>query len=48
MRQGKHLNLGFPIAEVHKSGEVTIVKEKNTGGLISTDTVVSQLVYEIS
>ena len=48
MRQGKHLNLGFPIAEVDDSGEVTIVKEKNTGGIVSLDTVISQLVYEIS
>ncbi|KAH8670337.1 hypothetical protein BGZ60DRAFT_407220 [Tricladium varicosporioides] len=47
-KQGKHLNLGFPIAEVDSKGEVTIVKEKNTGGLVSVDTVVSQLVYEIS
>lgn len=48
MKTGKHLNLGFPIAEVDYVGEVTIVKEKNTGGIISTETVISQLVYEIS
>jgi len=47
-KQGKHLNLGFPIAEVDSAGQVTIAKEKNTGGLISVDTVISQLVYEIS
>jgi hypothetical protein len=48
MKTGKHLNLGFPIAEVDYNGEVTIAKEKNTGGIISTETVISQLVYEIS
>ena len=48
MKKGKHLNLGFPIAEVDHTGEVVIAKETNTGGIVSEDTVISQLVYEIS
>jgi hypothetical protein len=48
MKAKKHLDLGFPIAEIHGSGECTIVKEKNTNGIVNTETVTSQLVYEIS
>ena len=48
MKAKRHLDLGFPIAEVHGNGECTIVKEKNTNGVVNTETVTSQLVYEIS
>jgi hypothetical protein len=48
MRNKKHLDLGFPIAEVYANGECDIVKEKNTNGLVNIETVTSQLVYEIS
>ncbi|PGH20755.1 hypothetical protein AJ80_03515 [Polytolypa hystricis UAMH7299] len=48
MKQKKHLNIGFPIVEVDHRGECTIVKEKNTGGCVNTETVISQLLYEIS
>ena len=48
MRQKRHLDLGFPIAEVHSNGECTIVKERNTNGVVNIETVTSQLVYEIS
>lgn len=47
LAQGKHLNMGFPIAEVDSSGVVVLTKEKNTGGEVSIATVTSQLVYEI-
>ncbi len=40
-------NLGFPIAEIAADGQVVITKEKNTGGLVTTDTVTAQLLYEI-
>ncbi|KAF2114571.1 hypothetical protein BDV96DRAFT_547692 [Lophiotrema nucula] len=48
MRAKKHLNLGFPIAEIDSRGEFAIVKEKDTGGVVNTETVTAQLVYEIS
>ncbi|KAF2269915.1 DUF1446-domain-containing protein [Lojkania enalia] len=48
MREKKHLNLGFPIAEVGSTGECVITKEKNTGGLVNVETITSQLIYEIS
>ncbi len=39
--------IGFPIAEAYPNGEVIITKHKNTGGIVSFDTVAEQLVYEI-
>lgn len=48
MRAKKHLNLGFPIAEVFANGECRIAKEKSSNGIVNTETVTSQLVYEIS
>jgi hypothetical protein len=48
MKAKKHLNLGFPIAEVHANGECTITKEPNSNGVVNIETVTSQLVYEIS
>ncbi|KAH8807497.1 hypothetical protein F5884DRAFT_880589 [Xylogone sp. PMI_703] len=40
-------NIGYPIAEISKGGEVIITKQKNTGGLVSPQTCTSQLLYEI-
>lgn len=48
MKAKKHIDLGFPIAEVHSNGECVITKEKNSNGIVNTETVTSQLVYEIS
>lgn len=48
MKANNHLDLGFPVAEVHHSGDCTITKEKNTNGIVNIETVTSQLVYEIS
>jgi hypothetical protein len=47
MKTGKHLNMGFPIAEVDELGQTVLTKEKNTGGCVTVQSVVSQLVYEI-
>lgn len=32
MKTGKHVNMGFPIAEVEYDGNFSIAKEKNSGG----------------
>lgn len=40
-------NLGFPIAEVTSSGEITISKPPGTGGIVSPGTVSEQMLYEI-
>lgn len=39
--------IGFPIAEAYKNGEVIITKHNNTGGKVTFETVAEQLVYEI-
>ena len=45
--RGGYLNIGFPIAEIGKRGEVVITKQKGTGGTVSVDTCKAQLLYEI-
>jgi hypothetical protein len=40
-------NLGFPIAEVSRNGDVVITKAANTGGLVDARTVKEQLLYEL-
>lgn len=39
--------LGFPIAEVGSDGSLTITKLPGTGGMVSTQTVAEQLLYEV-
>ncbi|CAN9201902.1 unnamed protein product [Alternaria alternata] len=47
MKTGKHINMGFPIAEVEYDGSFNIAKEKDTGGCVTVGTCTSQLLYEI-
>jgi Acyclic terpene utilisation family protein AtuA len=47
MKKGLHLNMGFPIAAIDHRGQSIMYKEKNTGGVISVNSVTSQLLYEI-
>jgi hypothetical protein len=47
LKAKKHLNVGFPIAEVDHKGECILTKEENTGGCITVGSVTSQLLYEI-
>lgn len=42
-----YANLGFPIAEIEADGQFIITKEENAGGIVSIQTVTSQLLYEI-
>jgi hypothetical protein len=41
------LPMGFPVAEVAADGSSVITKHPETSGLVSVDTVTSQLMYEI-
>ncbi|KNG51966.1 duf1446 domain-containing protein [Stemphylium lycopersici] len=47
IKTGKHVNMGFPIAEVEYDGSFNIAKEKNSGGCVTVGSCASQLLYEI-
>ncbi len=40
-------NIGFPIAEAYPNGEFFITKHESTGGLVRSDVIKEQLLYEI-
>lgn len=40
-------DIGYPIAEIDKTGQVVITKSKGSGGEVSVGTCTSQLLYEI-
>ncbi|CRK31610.1 hypothetical protein BN1723_014534 [Verticillium longisporum] len=48
MKAKKHLDLGFPIAEVFSDGTCSITKEEMSNGIVNVETVTSQLIYEIN
>lgn len=41
------VDFGFPIALIEENGEFVIIKQHNTGGIVTVGSVVSQLLYEI-
>jgi len=47
IKDNKHINLGFPICAIEHDGSGTMYKEKNTGGVMTVNSVTSQLLYEI-
>lgn len=47
IKTGKHVNMGFPIAEVDYQGNCVLAKEKDSGGCMTVGSAASQLVYEI-
>ncbi len=40
-------HIGYPICEAYPDGSFVITKQDGTGGLVSTDTVTAQLLYEL-
>ncbi|KAF2803047.1 DUF1446-domain-containing protein [Mytilinidion resinicola] len=47
IKANKHVNMGFPIAEIESHGDFNLAKEKDTGGCMTVASATSQLLYEI-
>lgn len=41
------VNIGYPIVNVNSNGDFTVMKSKNSGGLINRFTVTEQILYEM-
>lgn len=44
---GSVLDIGFPIVEMEDSGTFFVTKQKDRGGMVTTETCTAQLLYEI-
>jgi hypothetical protein len=40
-------NIGYPVLEGRRDGSFVVTKHDHTGGLVDTDTVIAQILYEI-
>ncbi|KAF2665805.1 DUF1446-domain-containing protein [Microthyrium microscopicum] len=47
LKAGKHIDMGFPICAIDHNGHGVMYKEKNRGGVMTVNSVTSQLLYEI-
>jgi hypothetical protein len=46
-KQSAIIHPGFPIAEIHGDGSCVVTKHPGTGGVVNTETVRCQLLYEL-
>ena len=44
---GDLTRIGYPVVEAHPDGSFVVTKQPGTGGMVTTDTVIAQLLYEL-